>query len=305
MYIIGVLGLLAFVFQEIKMGDEALLPMRLFRRQTFALGNTLNFIMGLGMFGGMMSLPLYLQIVKGATPTQSGLLSLPMTFGIMTAAMSSGVITSKTGRYKIFPVIGLAGVTAALLLFATIGVDTATWKTMLIMVLMGAGLGLCMQTLILAIQNDVPVKDMGVATSSATFFRSIGGTVGTAVFLSILFSTVGSRIGNAFSSARTDPAFLSALQANPQFAQNLQGGGGGLDLNNTEFLKTLDPTLARPILVGFSSAIDTVFITGAAVMAVAFVLIWFLKEKPLSMMSGIQRQAAEDAGADTVPAAMH
>ncbi|WP_026422867.1 MDR family MFS transporter [Actinokineospora inagensis] len=304
MYVIGVVGLGAFLFVEKRMGDAALLPLRLFRGRTFALTNVVNFVMGVGMFGMMMSLPLYLQIVKGATPTESGLMTLPMTFGILVAATGSGQIISRTGRYRVFPIIGLAATTAALFLFGQIGVDTPVWQTMLVMVLAGAGLGLCMQTLILAIQNDVPVKDMGVATSSATFFRSIGGTVGTAVFLSILFSVVGGRISDAFSSARSDPAFLQALQANPQFAKGLSGGGG-VDLNDTSFINHLDPTLARPILSGFASSLDTVFLVGGAVTLVAFALIWFLKEKPLSNKSGIQRaaEAAAEAG-EVAPAAV-
>jgi len=261
----------------------------------------INFIMGIGMFGMMMSLPLYLQIVQGATPTESGLLTLPMTAGILIAAMGSGILISKSGRYKRFPIFGLAIISAAMFLFAQIGVDTPLWQTMLVMGLAGIGLGLCMQTLILAIQNDVPAKDMGVATSSATFFRSIGGTVGTAVFLSILFSVVGNRIAEAFTSVRTDPAFLAALQQNPDFAARLQDGG--LDLNNTEFLNQIDPTLARPILTGFADSIDTVFMVGGFVMLVAFALIWFLKEVPLSDKSGIQRAAADEAAA--APAAVH
>jgi EmrB/QacA subfamily drug resistance transporter len=301
MYVIGAVGVVSFVLIERRMGDEALLPLRLFRRSVFSLSNVINFIMGLGMFGMMMSLPLYLQIVKSATPTESGLLTLPMTAGIMTAAMGSGVVISRTGRYRRFPIIGLAIVSTAMFLFAQIGVDTPMWQTMVIMALAGIGLGLCMQTLILAIQNDVPAKDMGVATSSATFFRSIGGTVGTAVFLSILFSVLGSRIADAFASVRNDPAFLAALQQNPDFAQSVQGGGGGLDLNNTEFLNTLDPTLARPILTGFADSVDTVFMVGGFVMLAAFVLIWFLKEVPLSDKSGIQR-AADDAAADAATA---
>ncbi len=303
MYVIGVVGIAAFVLAERMMGDEALLPMRLFRRPVFSLTNVINFVMGLGMFGMMMSLPLYLQIVKGATPTESGLLTLPMTAGILVASMGSGILISKTGRYKRFPTTGLAVVSGAMFLFAQIGVDTPMWQTMSVMLLAGLGLGLCMQTLILAIQNDVPARDMGVATSSATFFRSIGGTVGTAVFLSILFSVVGGRIAAAFASVRTDPAFLAALRANPEFAQNLQGGGSGLDLNNTEFLKTLDPTLAKPILTGFADSVDTVFMVGGFVVLVAFVLIWFLKEVPLSDKSGIQRAAEDEAAA--APAAMH
>ncbi|PPK63566.1 MDR family MFS transporter [Actinokineospora auranticolor] len=304
MYAIGVVGLGAFIFIEKKMGDAALLPMRLFRRQTFALTNVVNFVMGVGMFGMMMSLPLYLQIVKGATPTESGLMTLPMTFGILVAATGSGQLIARTGRYRKYPIIGLSLMVVAMFLFSRIGVDTPVWATMLIMVLAGAGLGLCMQTLILAIQNDVPVKDMGVATSSATFFRSIGGTVGTAVFLSILFSVVGDRIGDAFATARGDASFVAALQQNPQFAESLSNGGG-IDLNNTQFLTTLDPTLAKPILTGFASSLDTVFLVGACVTVVAFALIWFLKETPLVNKSGIQRAADEAAEAAPAPAAMH
>jgi EmrB/QacA subfamily drug resistance transporter len=302
-YVLGAVGTVAFVLIERRMGDEALLPLRLFRRSVFSLSNVINFIMGVGMFGLMMSLPLYLQIVKGATPTESGLLTLPMTAGIMAASMGSGIVISKTGRYKRFPIMGLAIVSAAMFLFAQIGVDTPMWQTMVVMAVAGIGLGLCMQTLILAIQNDVPAKDMGVATSSATFFRSIGGTVGTAVFLSILFGVVGSRIADAFASVRTDPAFLAALEQNPDFAQSIRDGGAGLDLNNTEFLNTLDPTLARPILTGFAESVDTVYMVGGFVMLVAFVLMWFLREVPLSDKSGIQRVAADDAAAaDPAPA---
>jgi len=295
MYVVGVVGLVAFIVVEKLMKDEALLPMRLFRRPVFSLTNAINFVMGLGMFGMMMSLPLYLQIVKGATPTESGLLTLPMTAGILVGSMGSGILISKTGRYKRFPVLGLGIVAASMFVFSTIGVDTPMIELMAIMLFAGFGLGLCMQTLILAIQNDVSAKDMGVATSSATFFRSIGGTVGTAVFLSILFSVVVDKIANAFLSVRTDAAFQAALAQNPEFAQRLQSGS--LDLNNTEFLNTIDPALARPILTGFAEAIDTVFLTGSIVVAVAFVMIWFLKETPLSDKSGIQRAADDDEAA--------
>ncbi|MCE7009244.1 MFS transporter [Kibdelosporangium philippinense] len=289
MYVTGVVGLVAFVFVERWMGDAALLPMRLFRRPVFALTNSINFIMGIGMFGMMMSLPLYLQIVKGATPTESGLMTLPMTFGILASATVSGRITSRTGRYRIFPIIGLAATTVALFLFAQIGTDTALWQTMLIMTLAGAGLGLCMQSLLLAVQADAPAKDMGVATSSATFFRSIGGTVGTAVFLSILFGIVADRIAAARAAASLPP---------------LPAGAGGLDLNNTAFINQLPPQEARPVLDGFASSLDTVFMVGGIVLIVAFALIWFLKEVPLTNKSGLQRAASEEDTAAPV-AAMH
>lgn len=281
MYGIGALGLVAFVLVERAMGDEALLPLRLFRRPVFSLTNIVNFVMGIGMFGMMMSLPLYLQIVKGSTPTESGLQTLPMTAGILVASMGSGILISKTGRYKRFPIAGLGIITASMFLFAQIGIDTPMWQTMLIMALAGVGLGLCMQTLILAIQNDVPAKDMGVATSSATFFRSIGGTVGTAVFLSILFSVTISNL----------PVF--------------PGASGGIDLNDTSFLATLPPEQARPILEAFVTGVDTVFVVGGFVSLVAFVLAWFLKEVPLSDKSGIQRAAADEEAAAAAPAIAH
>jgi EmrB/QacA subfamily drug resistance transporter len=292
MYGIGVVGLIAFIMAERRLGDEALLPLRLFRRPVFSLTNGINFIMGIGMFGGLLSLPLYLQIVKGATPTEAGLMTLPMTFGILTASMFSGIVTSKTGRYRIFPIVGIGLMIVSMVLFGQIGTDTPLWQTMLIMLVMGWGLGSCMQTLILAIQADAPIKDMGVATASATFFRSIGGTVGAATFLSILFSVVGDRINSAFATASTDPAFLAAMTdpANAGVAASIKGGGGaGLDLNNTQFLETMDPVLARPILDGFSSAMSTVFLVGAVVLFVGFVAVWFLKEVPLSNKSGIER----------------
>ncbi|CAM4038616.1 MDR family MFS transporter [Kibdelosporangium persicum] len=290
MYVTGVLGLVAFVFVERLMGDAALLPMRLFRRPVFALTNVVNFILGVGMFGMMMSLPLYLQIVKGASPTESGLMTLPMTFGILVSATVSGRVTSRTGRYRIFPIVGLAATTVALFLFAQIGTDTALWQTMLIMTLAGAGLGLCMQSLLLAIQADAPVKDMGVATSSATFFRSIGGTVGTAVFLSILFGIVGDRIAAARAAASLPPVPV---------------GAGGLDLNDTAFINALPPREARPVLDGFASSLDTVFMVGGIVVLIAFALIWFLKEVPLSNKSGLQRAATEGDDAPAPVAAVH
>jgi EmrB/QacA subfamily drug resistance transporter len=296
MYAVGVVGVIAFVFAEKKMGDEALLPLRLFRKSTFSMGNTINFVLGAGMFGGMVSLPLYLQIVKGASPTESGLMLLPMTLGIMMASAVSGSITAKTGRYKIFPVIGFAVMAISLFLFSRIGTDTPLAETLGLMFVMGAGLGLCMQTLLVAMQNDAEPRDMGVATSSATFFRQIGGTVGTAVFLSILFSVVGDKIGNGLKAAFGTPEFTAALAKpeNQHFAAMLKAGGTGADLNNVGFLNGLDPVLARPFLDGFSNAIDIVFLVGGLVTALGFVLVWFLKEVPLSTRSGLERMNDEN-----------
>jgi hypothetical protein len=290
-----------------------LLPLRLFRSSVFTLGNVLNFIMGMGMFGGLACLPLYLQIVKGQSATMAGLLMLPLMLGIMTATTVSGRLISKTGRYRVFPIIGMLAMGGALLLFSTIGVDTPLWPTLTFALLMGLGLGLCMQTLLLAVQNGVPPTEVGVASGSATFFRQMGGTAGTAVFLSILFGVIGDRIASALRAAAQSTEFTSAMRdpqvlANPanravlDAVQHGAAGGGGLNLNDTSFLSRIDPRLARPFLEGFSSSIDTVFLVGAVVIAVGFALIWFLKEVPLSMQSGMQRRAADAAEVQTVPA---
>lgn len=295
MYVIGGLGVAAFVWTERRMGDAALLPLRLFRRPVFRVATLVTVVQGAGMFGAMMSLPLYLQIVKGATPTQAGLQMLPLTLGIMIASLTSGRIISATGRYKMFAVAGVGLMAAALFALSTITVDSSLAMVMIIAFVIGLGLGLSMQTLVLAATNDVRPQDIGVATSAATFFRQIGGTAGTAVFLSILFGTVGDRIAAAFTSAMASPAYLAALAQHPEFAQQMRSG---LDVNDTSFLSTLDPTLARPILQGFAESMSTVFLVGGFVLVVGFALVWFLKEKPLSDKSALeQRTEAEAEGA--------
>ncbi|MDQ7808114.1 MDR family MFS transporter [Amycolatopsis sp. A133] len=295
MYVVGGLGVAAFVRIERRMGDAALLPLRLFRRSVFRMSTIVTVVQGAGMFGAMMSLPLYLQIVKGATPTQAGLQMLPLTLGIMIASLGSGVVISRTGRYKMFAVAGVGLMAAALFALSTISVDTSLSFVMVIAFVIGLGLGSSMQTLVLAATNDVRPQDIGVATSAATFFRQIGGTAGTAVFLSILFGTVGDRIANALRSAMTTPAYTAELAQHPEFAKQLQSG---LDVNDTSFLSTLDPTLARPILQGFAESMSTVFLVGGVVLTVGFALVWFLKEKPLSDKSAMEQRAeAEDAPA--------
>jgi EmrB/QacA subfamily drug resistance transporter len=316
--VVGVLGIVAFILAERHYGDDALLPLRLFRGRTFGIGSLLNFILGMGMFGGLAALPLYLQIVKGASPTQAGLLLLPLTAGIMSGSIFAGQVISRTGRYKKFPVIGAGLLVVALVLLSTIGVDTPLWQTLAYAALFGLGLGFNMQPLVLAVQNAVPPQDMGVATSSATFFRQMGGTLGTAVFLSILFSTVTDNIVGAFQDAARTPAFQGALQdpavtgdpANSRILEALQSGGGtptlpAGTLDDTSFLSGLDDRLARPFLVGFSDSMDLVFRVAAFVLVLAFVVVLFLPEEKLRTVSGIQAQeqqradeaaAAEQAG---------
>ncbi|MFD9739414.1 MDR family MFS transporter [Umezawaea sp. NPDC059074] len=288
-YLIGVVGVVLFVWIESRMGDEALIPLKLFSAPTFAMIIIAGFIVGIGMFGGISMIPQYLQIVKGHTPTEAGLLMIPMTLGIMVGSIVSGQITSRTGRYKIFPIIGTALMVLAMFLFTMVDVDSSIWQPTIFMTIFGFGLGNCMQTLTIAAQNAVPMRDLGVATASATFFRQMGGTVGVAVFLSVLFSTVPDNIKDAFTRIVPTPEFQAALKdpavlnnpVNKPVLDALKGGGNGGVLQDSSFLQTVDPRLARPFLEGFASSIDAVFLTGAFVMIVAFVTTLFIKEIPL------------------------
>ena len=305
-YGIAAIGLVWFVFAERRIGDDALLPLRLFRSRVFSVTSAAGLIIGTGMFGGFILIPLYLQIVQGASPTEAGLLLLPLMAGIMVASVVSGQVTARTGRYKIFPIIGTAAMTAALLLLSfRLGVDTPLWEADIYMALFGFGLGFCMQTLIIAVQNAVPARDMGVATASSTFFRQMGGTLGVAVFLSILFTVVGTKISEAFRTVAPTPEFRAALAdpavradpANRVVLDSIRDGGlsgnaGGV-LQDSSFLQQIDPRLARPFLVGFSEAMDLVFLVAAGVMFLAFVLMLFLEEIPLRTQSGIEARAAE------------
>ncbi|HET8583834.1 MAG TPA: MDR family MFS transporter [Jatrophihabitans sp.] len=293
-YLVGIAGLLAFVRIEGLMGEEALIPLKLFRNGVFSVGSAQSFVIGVGMFGGMMSIPLYLQIVKGASPTKAGLLILPMVLGIMTASLLAGQLTARTGRYKIFPVIGSLLLVLGLVMLSRVGADTSLVTTDLYMVIFGAGLGLNMQSIVLAMQNAVPPKDMGVATSSTTFFRQVGGTLGTAVFLSILFTSAGTKIKSAYEKAAATPAFQEAARAHPDQFEKIQHGG---NLNDTNFLHGMAHALAQPFRVGFSDAMDLVFITGAGVLVLAFVLSLMLREVPLRMTSGLQAAREEAAAA--------
>ncbi len=316
-YAVGGVGLVLFVLIERWYRDDALLPLRLFRSSVFSLVTVVGIIVGMGMFGGIAVLPQFLQIVRGASPIQSGFLMLPLVAGIMVASVLSGQLTSRTGRYKVFPVVGTLLMTSALVIMSfRINVDIPFWELDLYMAMFGLGLGGCMQTLILAVQNASPARDMGVVTASSTFFRQLGGTIGTAVFFSILFSTLPDKIKGALgTAAQSDSAFQAAVadpavRANPvnqpffALAQST-GGSNSNVLSDSAFLQTIDARLARPILEGFSGSITTVLLVAACVIAVAFVLVLFVKELPLRTMSGAQAAAMEEAARTSeVPAAV-
>jgi EmrB/QacA subfamily drug resistance transporter len=295
-YAIGLIGIVAFILAERAYKDEALLPLRLFKNRTVAVGSISSTIIGMAMFGGLLTVPLYLQIVKGSSATEAGLQMIPFVVGIMAGSITAGQLIARTGRYRIFPIIGSSLMLIALGLFATIGADTPLWKTMLIMVVMGLGLGGNMQPMITAVQNAVSPREIGVATSSVTFFRSMGGTLGTAIFLSVLFNVVGGKINSAYEKAQGTPAFQSAVAADPSQLQTLQRAQGGDALSDTSFLGRLSDVVSHPFKVGFSDGIQLIFLLAAAVMVIGLIVVLFLPEVPLQQRSA-QQQRADDAAA--------
>ncbi|WP_244638000.1 MDR family MFS transporter [Frigoribacterium sp. CFBP 13707] len=310
-YVVGVVGIAAFIAVERRMGDDALIPLKLFRIPTFAMSTVLGVLVGFGMFGALLTVPLYLQLVNGATPTESGFQMLPMIAGLMISSIVSGQLIARTGRYKIFPITGTAFMALGFFWFTTLSYDKPYWFMMFGMLLVGLGLGQLMQTLTIASQNSVGPRDIGVATSASTFFRQIGGTLGTAVLFSVLFSRIPQTIAGAFAdrdlqadaqAALADPAVASD-PANASILglyQSAQGGdtsqvGGALN-GDTSFLNTADRRLAAPFLDGFANATVTVFWVALAVVLVAFLLSFFLKATPLRQKSAID-EAHDDAQA--------
>jgi EmrB/QacA subfamily drug resistance transporter len=298
-YIIGgVAALVAFILWEMRVGADAILPLRFFRNSVFSVTSIMSFLVGAGMFGGLSAIPLYLQIVKGESPTKAGLLLIPLMVGIIAASATSGRIMMKTGRYKIFPIIGSFCLLAAMALFYTLQVGSPLWVSSVFMVVMGAGLGLSMQTLVVAVQNAMPPKDMGVVTGASTFFRSMGGTFGTAVFLSILFNSIGGNIEHRLTTlTKTDPAgyaaavkSLTAVQAQ---ALQSAGGGSSSSLNDSGFISGLPDLIKNVFLNGFADSMHEVFLVAAILMVPTFVLSFFIKEVALRSQAGLAAANAE------------
>ena len=295
-YTLGVVGITSFIIIERKMGEDAILPLHIFKSRTFSLTTLLGVIVGMGMFGGMISLPLVLQIVYGATATEAGYLMIPMVMGLMISSIMSGQITGKTGKYKIFMVLGTALMSISFLYLSTLVYTWAIWQISIGMVIMGLGLGQMMQTLTIASQNSVEAKDIGVATSSSTFFRQMGGTLGVAVFLSILFNSLadkGAEIGAKIQAAITaNPGLLN----DPRNAVFTSGQDvSELIQSDSSFLKTASPELADPIKQAFAESTASVFIAASAVVITAFVLSIFIKEVALRTKSGVQEKAEQAA----------
>jgi EmrB/QacA subfamily drug resistance transporter len=267
----AVVLLTAFVIVELR-ADEPMLPMRLFRNSVFTVCSALSFIVGFAMLGAMTFLPTYLQYVDGVTATASGVRTLPMVLGLFTTSIMSGVVISRTGRYKPFPIIGAAVMAAGLYLMSTMKPGTSPWLESLYMFVLGLGIGASMQVLTIAVQNTVPYADLGTATSGVTFFRTLGSSFGTAIF--------GTLFGNLFA-----PALARALAGDP-----------GVPLaaaQNPELLSRLPHDQAAPIIAAYADSITDVFGWVVPIALLGFVIAWFLREVPLRDSA---RAAATDVG---------
>jgi EmrB/QacA subfamily drug resistance transporter len=256
----------AFVWVE-RRAAEPVLPPRLFRNRVFSVTSGIGFIVGFALFGSVTYLPLFLQVVNGASPTGSGLQLLPLMAGLITTSIVSGQLITRWGHYKPFPIFGTAVMVAGLLLLSGMNASTSRLTASLDMFVLGLGLGSVMQVLVLAVQNAVDYSDLGVATSGATLFRSIGGTIGTAI------------LGSIFSS-RLAAELSTSLRAVPGGA-TVAAHAGGLAHANPEVLGRLPAPVHTAYITAFTNALGTVFIVAAAVAAVAFVLSWVLAERPL------------------------
>jgi len=276
--IAGAALLAAFIWRETR-AAEPILPLRLFRSSVFSVANAIGFAIGMAMFGAIIFIPLFLQIVYGASPTSSGLRMLPLIGGLLVATVASGQAISRVGRYKVFPIAGTAILVVGMYLLSLLRVGTAPWVASVYMLVVGVGIGLVMQVIVLVVQNDVRPQDIGVATSTATFFRSVGGAFGVAIFGTIFATRLAGQL------SRLPPSVTSRL-------------GSGVHLNPAQ-AKQLPPKVHADFLQAFAHALHGVFLWGVALAAIPFVLSWLLKEVPLRTTVGRRpAQAPPDARLD-------
>jgi EmrB/QacA subfamily drug resistance transporter len=278
----GLVLAVVFVLVELR-ADEPIIPMRLFGNSIFSIANLFGFLIGVAMFGAMIFLPVYLQVVDGMSPTRSGLAMLPMVVGIFTTSIVAGQLMSRTGRYKVFPILGAGIVTVALLLMSRLGADTPYWYAALAMYVLGFGLGCTMQVLVVVVQNSVARSDMGVATASVAFFRQMGGSFGTALFGAILTSRLAvhltERLGNA--PAGVDPQALGNAEAMA---------------NDVQAINAL-PEQVRELVTGaFSDALSDMFLTAVPLVLVALLVAFFIKEVPLGTRRSEEATQPQPAG---------
>ena len=255
---------------------EPVLPLKLFRNSVFTVCSAIGLAAGFAMFGALSYLPLFLQVVHGVSPTVSGLYLLPMVLGMLLTSIGSGQLIARTGRYKVFPIVGTALLTVALYLLSTLDETTASWVMNVYFFFLGASLGLIIQVLVIAVQNTVDYKDLGAATSGVTFFRTIGGAFGVSVFGAIFTNSLASNLRSALAGKKLPPGFdIASIES------------------DSTALKALPADLRQAILHAFSLALHPVFLTAVPIAGAAFILAWFLREVPLRTAAGAPAPAAE------------
>lgn len=267
LFVGGAVALALFCWAETR-APEPMLPMRLFRNPVFTVCSILSFIVGFAMLGAMTYLPSYLQYVDGDSATVSGVRTLPMVIGLLIASVASGNVVSKTGQYRIFPIVGSLVMGVGLYLMSLMGPGTGAWLESLYMFVLGTGIGLCMQVLTIAVQNTVDYTDLGTATSGVTFFRTLGSSFGTAVFGTIYANSLKPNLEDGIARAAQtgsglDPAAIAKAATSPEGVHNLPSA------------------VASPIIDAYADTIQTVFLWTVPVAALGFVVALFLKQVQL------------------------
>jgi EmrB/QacA subfamily drug resistance transporter len=276
MLAVGVALTGAFIAWE-RHAEEPLLPLRVFSSPVISLSSLMLFIIGCAMFGGIVFLPLFLQVSTGASATTSGLLLLPLMAGIMGASITSGRLISRTGRYKVWPITGMALAAAGMLLLTRLEPDTPRWESSLYMLVVGVGIGLVMQTLMLAAQNASAPSDLGVVSSATMFFRSMGGSFGVAIFGAVFASRLATEL-----PARVPMEALAGTDV-----QSL--------LNSPEAIRALDAPVRAGVVDAVTASVHSVFLLAVPLLLVGFALAWFLRELPLRDTTGTPEPAPAPA----------
>ena len=284
--VVGLLLTVVFLIWEGK-AQEPIIPLYLFKNHTFSVTSILGLIIGAGMFGAIVMLPLYMQVVKGYSATSSGLKLIPLMLGIVTTSIISGKLITKHGHYKRYPVAGTALMALGILAMTRLQIDTPYWQLSIYAIMVGAGLGLSMQTIVIALQNAVDFKDMGVATSSNTFFRSLGSVFGTAIFGTILTNRLGHYLVQNFADlAAKNPTAVASFD--PKQLAGIQ--------NNTSVLQTLPPVIKTTALNAFVDSFHVVFFVAAPVVGVGLFFALMLRETPLRTNADYAQARNEAAG---------
>ena len=266
-----------FVWAESR-AAEPVIPLHLFRNRIFSASSAVGFVVGFAMFGAIAYLPQYMQIVKGVSPTVSGLRLLPLMAGLLATSITTGRLVSRWGRYRIFPIIGTATMTIGLYLLSHLGVTTSTWLSSLYMLVLGAGIGGSLQVLVVAVQNSVSYADLGAATAGATFFRSIGGSFGTAIFGAVFSNVLAGNLVASLHGLSLPHGVTASSGASPAV------------------LAHLPAAIHLGYITGYATSLQTVFLVATPFGALAFLLSWTIKDIPLRTTAG-NRGSGRHAGA--------